>query len=60
MNERVRWTQLLKSWAKKRENWRTVEKDKFKDFKQKKNIQQNREKGDSVCIFGYVCDSARK
>lgn len=54
MNERVRWTQLLKSWAKKRENWRTGEKDKFKDFKQKKTFNRIGRKG-TVCVFLDMC-----
>lgn len=58
----MRWTQLLKSWAKNTEG-RTGEKDKFKDFKQKNTFNRIGRKG-TVCVCVYfwicVCDSARK
>lgn len=55
MNERVRWTQLLKSWAKKKLKGELERKINLKISSNKKNIQQNREKGDSVCVFLDMC-----
>lgn len=56
MRERVRWTQLLKSWAKKKLKGELERKINLKisSKKQKKYIQQNREKGNSVCMCVFL------
>lgn len=62
MNERARemdTTFKKLGFKKKNTEERAREKDRFKDLKpkKKKNMQQNREKGDSVymCVFLDMC-----